>query len=59
MKDMKSLVQELCKLTSEQTWVEFKHDNFNPEMIAKDISAIANAAVLEDREFGYALGRTK
>ena len=55
MKDMKSLVLELCKLTSEQTWVEFKHDNFNPEMIAKDISAIANAAVLEDREFGYML----
>ena len=55
MKDMKSLVLELCKLTSEQTWVEFKHDNFNSEMIAKDISAIANAVVLEDREFGYML----
>lgn len=53
MLDVKALVIELCKLTSEQSWVEFKHDNFKPDMIGEDISAIANAAALDHRDCGY------
>lgn len=47
------LVKELCKLPRETGWVEFKHNNDDPIMIGKDISALANAATLKDRDFAY------
>ena len=37
----------------ESEWVEFKCNNFRPEEIGKNISAISNAARLHDREAGY------
>ena len=53
MQDMKSLVLEMCKLPTEESWVEFKHNNYDPDMIGKDVSAIANAVALEKRSAGY------
>jgi predicted HTH transcriptional regulator len=47
------LVKELCKLPKETGWVEFKHNNSEPIMIAEDISALANTATLKDRDFAY------
>ena len=47
------LVKELCKLPKETGWVEFKHNNEDPKMIGKDISALANTATLKDRDFAY------
>ncbi len=50
---LRDLVRELCALESETAWVEFKVNNTNPNTIGKNISALANSAVLHDRPFGY------
>lgn len=53
MKNLDRLVLELCKLPSETTWVEFKHNNYDKEMIGKDISALANSAALAEKTCAY------
>ena len=50
-----ALVGDLLKLPAEQTWVEFKENNADPEMLGKLISALSNAARLVDRPFAYVL----
>jgi ATP-dependent DNA helicase RecG len=47
------LVRELIALPRETTWLEFKHNNSNPEEIGEYISALANAAALADKSCGY------
>lgn len=47
------LVKELSKLPKEVGWVEFKHNNCEPTMIGEDISALANFATLNDRDYAY------
>lgn len=49
------LVDSLRSLATEVSWVEFKHNNFDPAMIGADISALANAAALADRNNAYML----
>ena len=49
------LIHELVKLTSERSWVEFKKDNYKPEMIGEDISALSNAAAIVERSCAYML----
>lgn len=39
-----SLVRELCKLTGESEWVEFKVNVREPEEVGEYISAVANSA---------------
>ena len=46
MNTLQSLVKKLASQSSENQCVEFKHDNYDPEMIGKDISALANSARL-------------
>lgn len=41
-----SLVHELSKLPKETEWVEFKHNNADPEDIGEYISALSNSATL-------------
>lgn len=53
MENIDKLVKELCKLSDETGWVEFKHNNCSPKMVGQDISALANSAVLYDRNFAY------
>lgn len=53
MDKLDQLVLELCKLPKEKSWVEFKHNNYDPDMIGEDISALANSAALEDRDCAY------
>lgn len=53
MENLDILVKELCKQPNESGWVEFKHNNWSPEMIGEDISALANSAVLADRNNAY------
>lgn len=53
MENLKLLVYELCKYPSETQWIEFKHNNCDPRMIGQDISALANSAVLTDRNHAY------
>ena len=49
------LINELVKLPSEKSWLEFKKDNYKPEMIGEDISALANAAAIVERSCAYML----
>lgn len=55
MENLDKLVKELCKLPNETQWVEFKHNNYNPEMIGQDISALANSAALHEKSCAYML----
>lgn len=47
------MLVELLSLPAETEWVEWKHNNDHPEMIAERISALANSAALHGRDFGY------
>lgn len=53
MENLTRLVQELCKLPNETTYIEFKHDNYTPDMIGEDISALANSAALLEKRNAY------
>lgn len=55
MENLELLVRELIKLKNEVPWVEFKHNNYKPEMIGEDISALANAATLNEKKYAYML----
>lgn len=50
---LSALLVELLALPHETEWVEWKHNNEHPEMIAQRLSALANSAALHAREFGY------
>lgn len=51
--NLQKLVTELCKLPNETGWVEFKCDNYNPDIIGQNICALANSAALHDKDWGY------
>lgn len=53
MENLERLVRELVKLSEETSWLEFKHNNYDPEMIGKDISALANSATLHEKSCAY------
>ncbi|MDO4921826.1 MAG: ATP-binding protein [Phascolarctobacterium sp.] len=55
MENLELLVKELCKHTEELPWLEFKYNNYTPDTIGEDISALANAAALEERNYAYFL----
>jgi predicted HTH transcriptional regulator len=46
-------LRELCRLTNETEWVEFKGDNDDAPMIGEYISALANSAALLGKQSGY------
>ena len=48
-----SLLRELCRLPNETEWVEFKHNNADPQMIGEYISALANSAALVRKQSAY------
>jgi predicted HTH transcriptional regulator len=50
---LSALLVELLSLPAETEWVEWKHNNDKPDMIAQRISAVANSAALHGRDFGY------
>lgn len=53
MGNLVHLVKALCRESSERQWVEFKHDNYKPELIGQSISALANGAALVEKARGY------
>ena len=53
MENLDILVDELRKMPSETGWLEFKHNNYNPDMIGQDISALANSAALAEKSCAY------
>ncbi|MFR7478651.1 MAG: hypothetical protein ACLUUJ_07375 [Acutalibacteraceae bacterium] len=42
MENLELLVNKLRKHESETNWFEFKCNNYDPDMIGQDISALAN-----------------
>lgn len=53
MENLERLVRELCKYSEELPWLEFKHNNYTPETIGEDISALANGATLDEKSCAY------
>ena len=50
-----SLVRELCKLSDETEWVEFKLSTRDAEETGEYVSALANSAALAGKAFAYML----
>ncbi len=50
-----ALIDELLGLPAETSWVEFKENNNDAQLIGKLISALSNAARLHDKPFAYVL----
>lgn len=48
-----SLLQELRKLPQENEWLEFKHNNADPEETGEYLSALANSAALLGKVHSY------
>lgn len=48
-----ALIDDLRRLPAEASWVEFKENNADPQMIGKLLSALSNAARLADQHFAY------
>ncbi|MEA2031617.1 MAG: ATP-binding protein [candidate division Zixibacteria bacterium] len=55
IKYLKSLVNELRNLSRETEWVEFKHNNDNPDEIGEYISSLSNSATLHGKAYAYLL----
>lgn len=51
--DPKALLRRLLREPAETTWLEFKQNNSDPEMIGKTLSACANAAILLERDRAF------
>jgi predicted HTH transcriptional regulator len=52
-KEFELLIEELRALPQEREWVEFKENNYNPQLIGEYISALSNSACLENKETAY------
>jgi predicted HTH transcriptional regulator len=48
-----SLIKELLKQPNETEWLEFKHNNYDKEMIGEYISALSNSAALNGKTNAY------
>jgi ATP-dependent DNA helicase RecG len=50
---LQAKLDELLRLPAETEWVEFKHNNENPQEIGEYLSAISNGSALHGRRTGY------
>lgn len=48
-----SIVEEARKYLYEQPWIEFKHNNYDPQEIGEYISALSNTAALFNQEHAF------
>jgi len=53
MENWNLLVDNLCQMPTETEWLEFKHNNYEPDTIGENISALANSATLVERDCSY------
>lgn len=53
MENLDKLVRHLCTYPDETPWLEFKYNNYDPEMVGQDISALANGATLDEKSCAY------
>ena len=49
------LIEDLRVRPAELSWLEFKKDNVDPDVIGKRCSALANAARIDGQDCGYML----
>lgn len=49
------LINDLLQQDSELSWLEFKKNNSDKELVGKLCSALSNSARLEGRDFGYVI----
>lgn len=52
-KDVLFIIQELLTYPNETEWIEFKHNNTNPDEIGEYISALSNSATINGKIAGY------
>ena len=52
-KDYAALVRALCRPDGESEWVEYKRNRVDSAETGQYISALANAAALNEQPFGY------
>lgn len=50
-----ALIDELRALPAGSSWLEFKRNNTDPEVIGKGCSAFSNAARVDGRDVAYML----
>lgn len=55
MENIVKLVTELCKQPNELPYLEFKHNNYDSNVIGENISALSNSATLHEHDFAYML----
>ena len=48
-----SIIEEARKYLYEQPWIEFKHNNYDPQEIGEYISALSNTAALFNQEHAF------
>lgn len=48
-----SMLHELCNLPAETEWVEFKHNNHDPDAIGEYLSALSNSAAINGKSHAY------
>lgn len=53
MENLDRLIRRLCTYSDETPWLEFKYNNYDPQMIGEDISALANGATLDEKNCAY------
>ena len=53
MENLDVLINQLRRLPNETEWLEFKHNNYEPDTIGEDISALANSAALAEKSCAY------
>ena len=53
MENFETLINHLRGYQTETDWFEFKHNNYSPDMIGEDISALANSAALTEKTCAY------
>lgn len=53
MENLEQLINKLREYPSETNWFEFKHNNYDFDMIGRDISALSNSAAYSDKSYAY------
>lgn len=53
MENLEKLINQLRAYPTETNWFEFKHNNYDPDMIGEDISALANSAAYAEKSCAY------
>ncbi|NIA29712.1 MAG: hypothetical protein GWP06_07385 [Actinobacteria bacterium] len=53
IEELRILIEELRALPKENEWTEFKENYYEPQLIGEYLSALANSACLENREYAY------